>query len=105
MPLVAAVVSSRIVSAGWTAAPGGTRLIALFDGHCVFCTRQAKELERRIGANRVELVSFQEEGALGRFPGVTYEACMQRLHVVRPDGRVFAGAEAVVRAVGLLPVI
>jgi predicted DCC family thiol-disulfide oxidoreductase YuxK len=105
MSLVAAVVSTRIVSAPRTAAPGGARLIALFDGHCVFCTRQAKQLERLVGANRVELVSFQDEGVLGRFPGVSHEACMQRMHVVQPDGRVFAGAEAVARAALLLPVI
>ena len=30
---------------------------------------------------------------------------MQRLHVVRPDGRVFAGAEAVARSMTLLPVV
>jgi len=105
MSLVAAMVPSRASAAVWTTAPGGARWIALYDGHCVFCTRQAKELERIVGPKRVELVSFQDEGVLGRFPGVSYEACMKRLHVVRPDGRVFAGAEAVARAVALLPIV
>ncbi len=58
-----------------------------------------------MGKSRVELVSFQEEGVLARFPGLTYDACMERMHVVRPDGRVFAAAEAVARAVVLLPVV
>jgi predicted DCC family thiol-disulfide oxidoreductase YuxK len=58
-----------------------------------------------VGARRVELVSFQDEGVLGRFPGVSHEACMQRMHVVRPDGRVFAAAEAVARALTLLPLV
>jgi predicted DCC family thiol-disulfide oxidoreductase YuxK len=104
MSLVAALVSNRVAGT-WTVAPGGTRWIALYDGHCRFCTKQARQLEKLVGAKRVELVSFQDEGVLGRFPGVTHEACMQRMHVVRPDGRVFAAAEAVARAITLLPVV
>ncbi len=30
---------------------------------------------------------------------------MVRMHVVRPDGRVFAGAEAVMRAIARVPVL
>jgi predicted DCC family thiol-disulfide oxidoreductase YuxK len=106
MFLVAALVSDPLVVApAWTAAHGGTRWIALYDGRCRFCTRQAKQLEKLVGARRVELVSFQDEGVLGRFPGVSHEACMKRLQVVRPDGRVYAGAEAVARSIMLIPVV
>ena len=58
-----------------------------------------------VGAKRVEPVSFQDEGVLGRFPGVSHEACMERIHVVRPDGRVYAGAEAIARLVARVPVV
>ncbi len=97
--------SAPTVSAPWTTAPGGERWIVLYDGLCRFCTAQAKKLVRVVGKSRVESVSFQSEGVLARFPGVTHEACMLRMHVVRPDGRVFAGAEAVMRAVTLVPIV
>ena len=79
--------------------------MALYDGSCRFCTAQARKLQRIVGAKRIETVSFQDDGVLARFSGVSHEACMQRLHVVSPDGRVFAGAEAVARAVALVPVV
>lgn len=103
--MTAAASNPVVPVATWTAAPGGTRWIALYDGDCRFCTRQAKQLERIVGASRIEAVSFQEEGALRRFPGVSHEACMQRIHVIRPDGRVYAAAEAVARAMTLVPVL
>ena len=34
---------------------------------------------------------------LDRFPGVTHAACMDAMHVVDTDGRVYAGPEAFVR--------
>ncbi len=81
------------------------QVLALYDGHCRFCTQQVRQLERLVGASRLAPVSFQDEGALTRFPGVSYEACMERMHLVRPDGRVFAGAEAVARTLARVPVL
>ena len=104
IPCVTALAAPAL-SAPWTTAPGGQRWIVLYDGLCRFCTAQAKRLVRLVGNRRVESVSFQDEGVLARFPGVTHEACMLRMHIVRPDGRVFAGAESVARAVTLVPVV
>jgi predicted DCC family thiol-disulfide oxidoreductase YuxK len=98
-------VSKADLAAPWTTSPGGRRWIVLYDGQCRFCTAQAKRLVRIVGKSRVEPVSFQDEGVLARFPGVPHEACMQRMHIVRPDGRVFAGAESVARAMTLVPIV
>jgi predicted DCC family thiol-disulfide oxidoreductase YuxK len=73
--------------------------VVLFDGGCVFCTRQAERLERLAGG-RIRLRSFRDPGVLGDYPGVTGEACMKEMKLIAPDGRVFGGAEAFVRAVG-----
>jgi predicted DCC family thiol-disulfide oxidoreductase YuxK len=81
------------------------RLVALYDGHCRFCTRSAKQLARLVGASRLETRSFQDDGVLAAFPGVSYDDCMKRLHVVAPGGRVYAGAAAVARAFRTLPVV
>ena len=85
--------------------PASAHYAILYDGHCRFCTAGARKLASWMRRNSVELVDFQQPGALARFPGLSYEACMQRMYLVAPDGRVFGGAEAVARAVGTLPVV
>jgi len=95
---------SAAVSALTTTPPGGERLVILFDGHCKFCTRSAKRLARWFKASVVAR-SFQDEGVLDAMPGVSYDACMKRMHVVTPAGRVFAGAEAVTRVLARTPVV
>ena len=74
--------------------------VLLFDGHCVFCRRQAHRLKRWTG---IIIVDFQVPFALDAFPGVTYEACMNRLHLVDGEGRVWAGVEAVVHTLARKP--
>ena len=80
-----------------TAAPG--RFVVLYDGFCRFCSRESKRLAR-LTKNRVEHLDFQEPGTLEAFPGVTYDACMEEMILVTPEGRVFGGAEAIARALG-----
>ncbi|MCC6998603.1 MAG: DUF393 domain-containing protein [Deltaproteobacteria bacterium] len=80
-----------------TTPPG--RWIALYDGHCKFCTAQAKNLLRVAPTGTIELSSFQDSGVLDAFPGVTYDACMRSMHLIAPDGRVYEGAEAIMQAV------
>lgn len=72
-------------------------LALLFDGNCRFCTRSAKRLERQFGKERLRLENFQEDGVLARHPDLTYDACMKKMHVVDPEGRVYRGAGAVAR--------
>jgi len=79
--------------------------VMLYDGHCRFCTAGARRLEAWMRPGSVERVDFQQPGALERFPGLTYEKCMERLHLVTPDGRVFGGVEAIVRAVMTRPIV
>jgi predicted DCC family thiol-disulfide oxidoreductase YuxK len=46
----------------------------------------------------LRLINFQEPGILKEFPGIDYETCMRHMLLVTPDGRKFAGAEAIVHA-------
>jgi len=73
----------------------------LYDGHCRFCTTQTQRLARFLPAGKYQSLSFQDEGVLARFPGITYEDTMRALHYVDARGRVYAGVEAGVRALGL----
>ena len=68
----------------------------LYDGHCRFCVGSKKRLERVVGA-RLEWASFREPEVAARFPALSPDALEQSLHLVTATGRVYAGAEAVVR--------
>jgi predicted DCC family thiol-disulfide oxidoreductase YuxK len=86
-----------------TTPPG--KYVVLFDGRCPFCTRQSRRLARLARPGLVETVDFQAPAVLNRFPGLTYEACMEAMHLVTPDGRVFRGPEAIARALATRPVL
>lgn len=82
-----------------------TRPVVLYDGHCRFCSGQMKNLLRLARPGAIAAVDFQAEGALERFEGLSWEACMEAMHLVQPDGRVFRGMEAAVRAVLTRPIL
>jgi predicted DCC family thiol-disulfide oxidoreductase YuxK len=86
---------------GHTTTAPPPRPTVLFDGKCVFCRAQARRLARFLPSDGVELVDFQEHGALDRFPGLSYDEAMRALQFVDARGRIFAGAEGVVRALVL----
>lgn len=81
------------------------RYVVLYDGHCRFCDAQSRKLTSWMRSGSVERRDFQRSGVPEQFPGLTWEACMERLHLVTPDGRVFAGAEAICRALTTLPIV
>jgi predicted DCC family thiol-disulfide oxidoreductase YuxK len=80
-------------------------LTVLYDGECPFCTASAENLARRLGPARVRVRDFQQPGVLEEYPSVRREAAMLRMHVVLPDGRIYAGAEAAARIARTLRVI
>jgi predicted DCC family thiol-disulfide oxidoreductase YuxK len=86
-----------------TTPPG--RHVVLFDGLCKICTAGAKKLLALARPGAIELVNFQEPGALDRFPGISLEACMRQMYLVTPEGRVYGGFEAAVRALATRPVL
>jgi len=77
----------------------------LYDGRCVFCTNQSRRLLALARPSSLELVDFQQPRSLDRFPGLSYEACMQAMHLVAPNGQVFRGFEAIVQALGTRPTL
>jgi predicted DCC family thiol-disulfide oxidoreductase YuxK len=75
------------------------KYIVLYDGHCPFCVARAKNITTLGRRGAIVATDFQGSGALDRFPGITHDACMHAMHLVTPDGRVYRGFEAGVRAV------
>lgn len=69
----------------------------LYDGACSLCRRAAARLA--VAMDREAAVrSFRDEGALRRFPRLDVDACASAIQLVRKDGVVFAGVEALVQA-------
>ena len=74
----------------------------IFDGECGLC-RQAVERVRRWDRERVlRFVPFQDETEVARF-GIALPALAGAMHLVFPDGRVYAGADAMRELFRLLP--
>ena len=76
--------------------------LLLYDGHCAFCEREVRRL-LKIAGERVSALSFHTPGILERYPSLTYEACMQALKLIHPDGSISSGAAAVVHTLALNP--
>ncbi len=69
--------------------------LLIFDGECHFCRRWV-ERWREMTAGRVDYTSSQEVGA--KFPEISPDAFAKSVQLVRPNGEVFSGANAVFRS-------
>jgi predicted DCC family thiol-disulfide oxidoreductase YuxK len=81
------------------------RYVVLYDGHCKICTAGARKLAGLARQGTLDLVSFQEPGALDPFPSLTHDACMRQMYLVTPQGRIYGGFEAAVQALATRPVL
>lgn len=80
-----------------------TRLPTLiYDGECGMCRQAVERLQRWDREHRLRYLPFQDESAVARF-GIALPALAAAMHLVFPDGRVFAGADAVPELGKLLP--
>ncbi len=75
----------------------------VYDGQCGFCRHWVDALRRWDRAGRVRAVPLQDAAAWGDLPGLTLRGLEQSVHLVSPDGQVFAGAEAAPPLFSLLP--
>lgn len=77
------------------ASPPGQPCV-LYDGECRFCRRWAGQWQRDF-AGRLDVAPSQE--AHPRFPEIPATAYDEALQLVEPDGTVYSGAEAALRAI------
>ena len=74
----------------------------IYDGECGLC-QQAVEILRRWDREHVlRFVPFQDDAAVASF-GIGLPALAAAMHLVLPDGRLYAGADAVPELLRLLP--
>ncbi len=73
-----------------------------YDGECGFCRDAVAVLSRWDREGRIELIPFQDAARVAKF-GLALPALAAAMHLVLPDGRVVAGADAVPELGRLLP--
>ena len=74
----------------------------IYDGQCGLCRQAVAVLSGWDRTGRVALVRFQDEARVRAFH-IPLPALAAAMHLVLPDGRVFAGADAVPELLRLLP--
>jgi predicted DCC family thiol-disulfide oxidoreductase YuxK len=74
----------------------------IYDGECGFCSQAVALLRRWDREQVLRFVPFQDGAAVARF-GIALPALAAAMHLIRPDGRVYAGADAAPELLRLLP--
>lgn len=74
----------------------------IYDGECGFCNQAVALLRRWDREQVLRFVPFQDGAAVARF-GIALPALAAAMHLILPDGRVYAGADAAPELLRLLP--
>jgi predicted DCC family thiol-disulfide oxidoreductase YuxK len=74
----------------------------IYDGECGMCRALAARLASWDREHRMAQVPFQDQRVVARF-GIALPALAAAMHLVLPDGRVFAGADALPEILRLVP--
>jgi predicted DCC family thiol-disulfide oxidoreductase YuxK len=78
------------------------RATLIYDGECGMCRDAVRLLRRWDHRGAIEYVPFQDAAVVARF-GIELPALAAAMHLILPDGRVFAGADATPELARLLP--
>jgi predicted DCC family thiol-disulfide oxidoreductase YuxK len=76
--------------------------VIIYDGDCRFCGLWVSWWRQRAPAE-TEFIPFQDRSVAARFPNVPAQALSAAVHLIDTDGSVYAGAEAVFRALAAVP--
>ena len=68
--------------------------VVIYDGDCVFCRGQVRNLKRFDGKNRLAYLSLHDPQVSELCPNLTHEDLMKQMYVVSPDKKIFGGAAA-----------
>ena len=56
--------------------------VVIFDGQCVFCQGQVKNLKRFDGKNRLSFISLHDPFVSENFPDLSHEQMMEQMYIV-----------------------
>jgi acetyl esterase len=74
----------------------------IYDGECGFCRQSLDVVRRWDREHRLATIPFQDRARVADF-GLPLPALAAAMHLVLPDGRVLAGADAAPEILRLLP--
>ncbi|HEU4697769.1 MAG TPA: DUF393 domain-containing protein [Gemmatimonadales bacterium] len=74
--------------------PRPARPVLLYDGACGFCLRAIGWLRRWDRAGRIETLPMQRRAERTDLPPIADAALARAMHLVTPDGAVYAGGRA-----------
>ena len=74
----------------------------IYDGECGFCRQTVALVSRWDRERRLTLIPFQDQARVAAFR-IPLPALAAAMHLVLPDGRVLAGADAAADVLRLLP--
>ncbi len=77
--------------------------VLIYDGGCSMCMRWMGRVRLWDRDGRIEMLPLQDPSIDSRFSQLDRSALMEAMHLVEPDGRVSAGAEAAERLLRVLP--
>lgn len=79
--------------------------VAIYDGKCMFCTKQIKRIHRLDGKGRLAFVSIHDPYVAQEFPDLSYEQLLEQMYVVDKKGNRYGGAAAFRYFTRLLPAL
>lgn len=78
------------------------RATLIYDGECGFCRETVALISRWDREGRLTMIPFQDLGRVAAFR-IPLPALAAAMHLVLPDGRVLAGADAAADLLRMLP--
>jgi acetyl esterase len=78
------------------------RATLIYDGECGFCRETVALISRWDREGRVTMIPFQDQARVAAFR-IPLPALAAAMHLVLPDGRVLAGADAAADLLRMLP--
>lgn len=69
--------------------------VVIYDGKCVFCLGQVRNLKKFDGKGRLAFMSLHDPEVTRRYPDLSYDALMEQMYVVSQSGERFGGAAAI----------
>ena len=63
--------------------------VVIYDGNCMFCTGQVKNLQRLDGRNRLSYISLHDPFVSEHFPDLCFDRMMEQIYVVPNSGKGF----------------
>ena len=79
-----------------------SRATLIYDGACGFCRQAVAVVSEWDREHRITLIPFQDQTRVAAFR-IPLPALAAAMHLVLPDGRVMAGADAAPHLLRLLP--